>query len=96
MDHSQNAKRKQGTSIANDIDEFQDEWDALDEREGTLAKDPSRKKWVPEGMEPVLEEPGKWGVLAEVLMEIEREIISRPLILRASSPCLFVTPHELY
>jgi len=35
--------------------------------------------WLPRGMIPVWEEPGKWGVLAEILLEIEQEIISKPL-----------------
>lgn len=75
----------------NEIDEFQDDWDALDDiendRDGGASNGPARKKWLPDDMEPVLEEPGKWSVLADVLMEIEHEIISRPLLLSGSREC---------
>lgn len=60
-----------------------DDWDILDEvtgeKEIVNAGDPVWKKWMPKNMKPVLEEPGKWGVLADVLLEIEHEIIARPL-----------------
>lgn len=39
------------------------------------ARPKKRKMWIPEGMEPVLEELPKWGLLAQVLKEIEEEII---------------------
>ncbi|KAI5115404.1 hypothetical protein M0805_005239 [Coniferiporia weirii] len=35
----------------------------------------TRKKWLPKGMEPVLEELPKWGLLADVLQEIEEEVV---------------------
>ncbi|KAG8906750.1 hypothetical protein FRB99_006241 [Tulasnella sp. 403] len=65
----------------------QDEWDALDEMEDRTAnttKGPTRKNWMPERMNPVLEEPPKWDVLAEILLEIEHEILNRPF--RATEP----------
>ncbi|KAG9001898.1 hypothetical protein FRB94_004430 [Tulasnella sp. JGI-2019a] len=66
---------------ANETDRFDDEWDVLDEMTGDNANstDPIWKRWMPKGMKPVLEEPGKWSVLADVLLEIEREIIAKPL-----------------
>lgn len=59
-----------------------DEWAILDEVQGTTG--PTREDgprwlpWMPQEMQPVLEEPGKWSVLAEVLLEIEHEMMSRP------------------
>ncbi|KAG8881170.1 hypothetical protein FRB98_004521 [Tulasnella sp. 332] len=77
---------KTGASVnpgAPDADEMDDEWEVLDEmtgdKTGKVNTDPMWKRWMPKGMKPVLEEPRKWGVLAEVLLEIEREIIARPL-----------------
>ena len=62
--------------------ENEDEWDILDEVENTANRtkpgEPERRSWMPENMKPVLEEPGKWSVLADVLLEIEHEIINRP------------------
>ena len=66
------------------IHEVEDEdiWDAFDEAEGTLkdkTKKPTEKsnrpKWLPPDMQPVLEELPKWSLLAEVLEEIEHEIL---------------------
>lgn len=34
-----------------------------------------RKPWLPDGMQPVLEELPKWSLLADVLQEIEEEMI---------------------
>ena len=65
-----------------DIAEDEDGWQALDEveSEGMSHKDKGKGKdvrpsWLPEGMEPVLEELPKWNLLAEVLREAEEEII---------------------
>lgn len=56
-------------------DAIEDEFDILDEIEGRAPKTtPNRPKWLPEDMEPVLEELPKWSLLVEVLEEIEREI----------------------
>ena len=38
-------------------------------------KKAKRKPWVPDGMEPVLEELPKWSLLADVLQEIEEEML---------------------
>lgn len=69
-----------------EISDDEEAWDALDELEGTVgtsngpsAKDKGkgkqRQKWLPKGMEPVLEELPKWSLLADVLQEIEEEMI---------------------
>lgn len=64
-----------------DLADDEDAWAALDEVEfgnegghsGTT--DGSKKKWLPKGMDPVLEELPKWETLAEVLQEIEEEMM---------------------
>ncbi len=67
------------------IDVDEEGWDALDEIHGIVGKSSgqnassSRKVdkpfWVPQGMDPVLEELPKWTLLADILKEIEGEII---------------------
>ncbi|KIK91445.1 hypothetical protein PAXRUDRAFT_830849 [Paxillus rubicundulus Ve08.2h10] len=60
-----------------DLVNDEDAWDALDDMEGHIrrltAKSP--KSWIPNGMDPVLEELPKWDLLADVLQEIEGEIM---------------------
>ena len=34
-----------------------------------------RKSWIPDDMDPVLEELPKWSLLADVLKEIEEEMM---------------------
>ncbi|KAI0644351.1 hypothetical protein C8Q79DRAFT_141818 [Trametes meyenii] len=46
----------------------------------------TRKKWLPEGMEPVLEELPKWYLLADILHEIEEETIRLDPLLTSQSP----------
>lgn len=72
-----------------DVDDVDDEegWAALDEVErneggsgqngyqGTKEGTSRRKKWLPNGMDPVLEELPKWSLFAEVLQEIEEVMI---------------------
>lgn len=60
------------------------EWAMLDEMEGQGSGGgrESREKrpaWLPHNMEPVLEELPKWGVLAEVLKEIDENIIANSM-----------------
>ncbi|KIJ60516.1 hypothetical protein HYDPIDRAFT_177372 [Hydnomerulius pinastri MD-312] len=64
-------------SAVTDLVDDEDAWDALDAVEGRV-KQPtasSQKPWVPDGMDPVLEELPKWDLLADVLQEIEEEIL---------------------
>ncbi|KAI0353441.1 hypothetical protein OH77DRAFT_1522621 [Trametes cingulata] len=75
-----------------DVDEEED-WAALDEMEGRTGASSSkgkekeaRKKWLPEGMEPVLEELPKWHLLADILQEIEEEMIRLEPLLTSHSP----------
>jgi DNA excision repair protein ERCC-4 len=65
----------------------EDEWEALNEIERQVAPSQKRKglenesevekrpSWLPETIEPVLEELPKWTLLAEVLQEIEEEMM---------------------
>ncbi|KAI9064710.1 hypothetical protein FKP32DRAFT_1757286 [Trametes sanguinea] len=50
------------------------------------AREQSRKKWLPEGMEPVLEELPKWSLLADILHEIEEEMMRLEPLLTPHSP----------
>lgn len=61
-----------------------DVWQALDEIEGGPSVDKGMGKgnqkeqklnWLPEGMDPVLEELPKWNLLSEILQEAEEEMI---------------------
>ncbi|EJD34490.1 hypothetical protein AURDEDRAFT_188995 [Auricularia subglabra TFB-10046 SS5] len=57
-------------------------WAALQELEGVTPAPrlPDKdKKWLPEGMEPVLEELPKWPLLVAVLQEIEETMMAQPL-----------------
>ncbi|KAG6896228.1 hypothetical protein C0992_009623 [Termitomyces sp. T32_za158] len=66
-----------------DVDATDDDdgWAALDEIEGvSLASQSSRSKnsrpsWVPQGLDPTLEELPKWNLLSEVLQEAEEELL---------------------
>ncbi|RDX42825.1 hypothetical protein OH76DRAFT_1362124 [Lentinus brumalis] len=70
------------------------EWAILEEMEAEERGRPSgsgngkekRKRWLPQGMEPVLEELPKWFLLADVLQEIEEEMIRREPMLSSLSP----------
>ena len=55
----------------------EDAWDALDEVEGRGKRSSvmTSKSWLPDGMDPILEELPKWDLLADVLHEIEEEIM---------------------
>jgi DNA excision repair protein ERCC-4 len=80
-----------------DVEE-EDAWDALDEIEGRVgvksdkAKGKERerewkKPWVPDDMDPVLEELPKWSLLAEVLKEIEEEMMRQESLGAAHPAC---------
>lgn len=69
-----------------DVDD-DDAWEALNDIQGTAkgnvdakeqAGKPRRQTWMPADMNAVLEELPKWSLLADVLLEIEDEIL-RPL-----------------
>ena len=72
---------KAKTQVVNLVDD-EDEWAILDQMEAEAASRPvpsggAKKKWLPEGMEPVLEELPKWSLLGDVLQEIEEEMMRR-------------------
>jgi len=67
--------------LVNEVED-EDAWDALDEMEGQVGVKVARisgssekKAWVPDGMEPVLEELPKWSLLADIMQEIEEEMM---------------------
>ncbi|KAH9889061.1 hypothetical protein C8Q73DRAFT_654519 [Cubamyces lactineus] len=94
------AAQEKPVEIINLVDSEEEEgWAALDELEAQARGEPSsnlnkgkgkaketRKKWLPEGMEPVLEELPKWYLLADILHEIEEEMIRLDPLLTSPSP----------
>ncbi|EGN92951.1 hypothetical protein SERLA73DRAFT_127060 [Serpula lacrymans var. lacrymans S7.3] len=77
------AKRKSTAESSNaDVLDDADAWDALYEAEGRQPPNAgnnqgkeARKAWLPDGIDPVLEELPKWDLLADILQEIEEEMI---------------------
>ncbi|KAG8744336.1 hypothetical protein FRC10_010316 [Ceratobasidium sp. 414] len=64
--------------------QMDEEWAVLDEMEGRTGTNRGKEKearpnWLPHNMEPVLEELPKWGVLADVLKEIDETIIANSM-----------------
>ena len=63
----------------------EDAWDALDDTSGltqrtvkpTQQSGRPRPKWMPDNIQPVLEELPKWSLVAAALQEIEEEMIRR-------------------
>ncbi|KAG1811990.1 hypothetical protein EV424DRAFT_1419210 [Suillus variegatus] len=70
-----------------DVDD-EDAWAALDEAHGLTGsnsrdngkKKEEKKSWVPDNMSPVLEELPKWDLLADVLQEIEEELMRQEAV----------------
>ncbi|KIK33817.1 hypothetical protein CY34DRAFT_813357, partial [Suillus luteus UH-Slu-Lm8-n1] len=70
-----------------DVDD-EDAWAALDEVHGITAsksrdngKEKEKKQpWVPDNMSPVLEELPKWDLLADILQEIEEELMRQEAV----------------
>ncbi|KAJ7655415.1 hypothetical protein B0H17DRAFT_1098988 [Mycena rosella] len=57
-------------------DDDDDEWAAMDELAGQVGEGPEKRpRWLPEGLDPVLEELPKWSLLADILQETEEEIL---------------------
>jgi hypothetical protein len=79
-----------------DLADDDDAWDALDEAEGTISSSvvnkgkgketDSRPKWLPDGVDPVLEELPKWHLLSEILLEAEGEIIRQENLRKPALP----------
>ncbi|KAJ7274649.1 hypothetical protein C8J57DRAFT_1312429 [Mycena rebaudengoi] len=57
-----------------DADDDDEEWAVMDEITGEVGE--KRPKWLPHGLDPVLEELPKWALLAEVLQEAESDIMA--------------------
>ena len=83
--------------------DHEDEWAILDEMEAEAegrgsasAKGKEREtrpSWLPDGMEPVLEELPKWTLLGDVLHEIEEETIRRAPMLSSCTSRPHPHPH---
>ncbi|OBZ77930.1 DNA repair protein rad16 [Grifola frondosa] len=74
-----------------DLVDDEDAWDVVNEMEGRPAGQAStprqmRQKWLPDGMDPELEELPKWYLLADVLHEIEQEMMRLESHLTSLSP----------
>lgn len=80
-----NADRQSGEI---DLMDDEDAWDALDEIEGRGIQPPAKlqKPWIPDGMDPVLEELPKWDLLADVLHEVEEEIMRQESLSSCEPP----------
>ena len=78
-----------------DLVDDEDAWDALNEAEGRVGGQGKEKDhkptWVPDGMDPVLEELPKWNLLSDVILEIEEEIIRQQTSTR-KPPTLGLSP----
>ena len=78
-----------------DLADDEDAWEALDEAEGITnsvadkgkgKETDSRLKWLPDGLDPVLEELPKWHLLSEILLEAEGEIIRQENLKKPALP----------
>ncbi|KAJ7861733.1 hypothetical protein B0H14DRAFT_2741744 [Mycena olivaceomarginata] len=57
-------------------DDDDDDWNTMDEIAGQVADSTEKRpKWLPDGIDPVLEELPKWSLLSEILEEVESEIL---------------------
>jgi DNA excision repair protein ERCC-4 len=77
-----------------DLTEDDDAWAALDEAEGITRVDKGKGKeinstpsWLPDGLEPVLEELPKWQLLSDILREAEGEIINQENMKKPTTSC---------
>lgn len=92
---SSTSKSKVQTPLVIDLVDDDDVWDVLDEIEGHIGtkddmpkeKGEKKKPWVPDDMDPVLEELPKWSLLADVLKEIEEEMMRQESLGTARSIC---------
>ncbi|KAF9561500.1 hypothetical protein CPC08DRAFT_707327 [Agrocybe pediades] len=84
---------KPKTSVI-DLTEDDEAWEALYEAEGIQVvpsdkgkgkETDKRPKWLPDGLEPVLEELPKWNLLADVILEAEGEMIRQDSLKRPST-----------
>lgn len=85
-----------------DLTEDDDAWAALDEAEGITHVDKGKRKetdltpsWLPDGLDPVLEELPKWQLLSEILREAEGELIHQESMKKPGASCQYPL-HLLY
>ncbi|KAK7042132.1 ERCC4 domain-containing protein [Favolaschia claudopus] len=58
-------------------------WNTVDEITGEVGE--TRPKWLPQGVEPVLEELPKWNLLADILEEAEADILQMESLRKPSA-----------
>ncbi|KAJ7176197.1 hypothetical protein C8R43DRAFT_1057490 [Mycena crocata] len=83
---SSTAKLSAGLPPQQNPDDDDEEWAAMDEVTGQVGDGTERERrprWLPEGLDPVLEELPKWSLLAEILQEAEEEILKMESLRRA-------------
>ena len=89
-----------------DLADDEDAWDALDEVEGIITNNSaadkgkekekdSRPEWLPDDLDPVLEELPKWHLLSEILIEAEGEIIRQESLKKPALPGMLVVTYTL-
>lgn len=78
-----------------DLVDDEDAWEALDDAEGINRtnispsdKADKRPTWLPDSMDPVLEELPKWSLLSDVILEAEEEIIRQETNRKSLTPGL--------
>ncbi|KAJ7758792.1 hypothetical protein DFH07DRAFT_448152 [Mycena maculata] len=61
-----------------------DDWNVADEIAGIVGDAPEKRpRWLPEGLDPVLEELPKWSLLADILLETDEEILKMESLRKA-------------
>ncbi|KAJ6579203.1 hypothetical protein DFH09DRAFT_1447495 [Mycena vulgaris] len=80
---STTAKLTEGLPPQNPDDD-DDDWAVMDEIAGQVGEGAEKRpRWLPEGLDPVLEELPKWSLLADILQEAEEEILKMESLRRA-------------
>ncbi|KAJ7236893.1 hypothetical protein B0H12DRAFT_1256169 [Mycena haematopus] len=93
---SSTAKLSGGLPLQN-TDDNDDDWNIMDELTGQVGDlTEKRPRWLPDGLDPVLEELPKWSLLADILDEVEGEILKmesvrKPLASPGSNVVLVMT-----
>ncbi|KZT00071.1 uncharacterized protein LAESUDRAFT_764940 [Laetiporus sulphureus 93-53] len=92
-------KKTSATPQVTSTMEEDEAWAVVDELDGQTGSSHARQQatkagseesarpyWLPEGIDPVLEELPKWTLLADALQEIEQEMINRQPVMTSLSP----------
>ena len=88
-----------------DLTDDADAWAALAEAEGISAhvQDKGKQKetsirpgWLPDGLDPVLEELPKWNLLSEIILEAEGEMIRQENLKKPGSSGKWISSSQMY